>query len=108
MDRYPRALKGLVRNDLDYLLAHPVTLALVVVGLAGLVIGLRRRDDYTTLARAALVCAAPYVLLLPNYTAMRLELVFVPPLAIGLGCALAAASSRLRGRGAAPEIVNSS
>ena len=45
--------------------------------------GRARRDPYVTLARAALVCAAPYVAVVPNYTAMRLELVFVPSLAVG-------------------------
>jgi hypothetical protein len=105
---YPTAFKSLVRSDIDYLTAHPGTLALVLLGLAGLVIGLRRRDHYTTLARAALVCAAPYVLLLPNFTAMRLELVFVPPLAVGLACVLTEGAAALRRRREAPAIVNSS
>jgi hypothetical protein len=105
---YPAALKSLVRNDLDYLTAHPGTLALVVLGVAGLVLGRMRNDSYVTLARATFVCATGYVLLLPNYTAMRLELVFAPPLAVGLACLAAASAERLRRPEAVRANVNSS
>ena len=107
-DRYPTILKSLIRSDVDYLTAHPVTLVLVVLALAGLALGSGRRDPYVTLARAALLCAAPYVAVVPNYTAMRLELVFVPSLAVGLACILAAAATRLRRPAPVSAIVNSS
>ena len=107
-DAYPSALKTLIRNDFDYLVAHPGTFALVLAGVAGLVIGRAQRDPYVTLARATLVCAGAYALLLPNYTAMRLELVFAPPLAVGLACLGAALVTRLRRPATAAAKVNAS
>jgi len=95
---YPAALRGVLDEDFDYLTRRtPATGLVVLVALAALVLLRRADDDYFRLARAAAVGCALTLFVQPNPTGLRLELVFVPVLAIGLALALDR-SLRLAGR----------
>jgi hypothetical protein len=85
--RYVAAEKGLVKDDLTYLLHHPYVGLFAVAGLVAL-FAIRNDDTATRLIRGAVVGAAALLLLAPNYTALRLELPFVPLAAYGLGLLL--------------------
>jgi hypothetical protein len=107
---YPAAVRGVLDQDFEYLTRRtPVTGLVVVVALAALVLLRRGDDDYFRLVRAAAVGCALVILVQPNPTALRLELVFVPVLAVGLALALDRAlglAVRLAaGRGALPSDV---
>ena len=86
---YPDALRGVLDQDFELLTRHtPVTGLVVVVALVALVLLRRGEDDYFRLVRAAAVGCALMILVQPNPTGLRLELVFVPVLAVGLALAL--------------------
>ena len=88
---YPERLWLTVRSDLGYPLETalpPLTLAMgaiVLVGLVLLFISLRRGGGpVETLAAGSAAGAALTILLSVNYTELRLELVFLPAVAVGL------------------------
>lgn len=87
------AEKGLVKDDLTYLAHHPYVGVFAVGGLLALYV-VRRGDTFGAIARAGVVGALALLALAPNFTALRLELVFVPLAAVGLALALDAAWSR--------------
>jgi hypothetical protein len=92
--QYPHFLQRTASEDFQYLTRHtPLTGVVVVVALAGLLAFRRRGDWFPSLARAGAVGCLAYVLVLPNPTGLRLELVFVPVVGIGLAMAFAKASA---------------
>lgn len=96
--RYVAGEKGLLKDDLTYLLHHPFVGVFAVGGLLALAtISQLRGDIAVSLMRAAVFGAVALVLLAPNFTALRLELPFVPIAAFGLALGLDAAWS-WRGR----------
>jgi len=88
LGQYPKGFRRVEIQDVDYLTHHPFTGLAVVGGLLALY-GLRRRDPLVTLARAAGIACLGLVALQPNPTGLRLELVFIPVLAVGLALLLA-------------------
>ncbi len=89
---YPGALWRVAGDDFESLTrSTPVTGVLVVVALVSLFALRRQPDPYFSVVRAAAFSCAAMILLQPNPTGLRLELVFVPVLAVGLALALAAA-----------------
>jgi hypothetical protein len=95
---YPKGLRRVQIHDLDYLVDHPLTALAAVGGLIAVYAIRRRGDSYFTLMRAAGVACTAYLALLPNYTALRLELVFLPVVAVGLALLLDAVQDALRRR----------
>ena len=93
-DRYPEAIWSVLRDDLTY----PSELALAPVqylGAAALVIALVYmlarapwRDEFFTLQRGAVLGALATIAIAVNYSAMRIELVLVPPVAAALAFAV--------------------
>ncbi len=109
LDRYPGALWRVAREDFESLTrVTPVTGLVVVVALAALFVWRRRPDPYFGLMRAAALACVGMIALQPNPTGLRLELVFVPVLAVGVALALEAVVTRFAGarwlgdRGAEP------
>jgi hypothetical protein len=101
--QFPKGFRRVEIQDVDYLTHHPFTGLAVVGGLLALY-GLRRREPLVMLARAAGVACLGLVALQPNPTGLRLELVFVPVLAVGLALLAATAApyatlTRIRGKG---------
>ncbi len=92
--RYPSALGTLIKLDFRYPVetAVPVlAFAMGIVVVAGFVMLLARRREgsaLATLARGSLFGAVLTILVSVNYTAMRLELVFVPAVAVGVALVL--------------------
>jgi hypothetical protein len=91
-DRYLNGAKALVKSDLTYLGDHPLV-ALLLVGGTLAIVFLRPDGPARTLVWSAVPAAVAYLFLAPNYTELRLELVFLPLAALGLG-AIAARLSR--------------
>ncbi len=87
LGQYPHGLRRVQIQDLDYLTSHPLTGLAAVGGLLALYV-IRRRDPFLMLARAAGIACFGLVALQPNPTALRLELVFIPVIAVGLGLLL--------------------
>jgi hypothetical protein len=86
--RYVDGEKGMAKDDLTYLVHHPYVGLFVVVGVIALYL-VRRADDVGgSLARAGIAGAVVLLLFAPNYTALRLELPFVPLLAYGVALAV--------------------
>ena len=104
LSHYMTGAKGLVRDDVRYLLDHPYVALFAVGGLLTLfAFRSRPRDDVaTSFVRGAVLGAAVLVALAPNYTGMRLELPFVPIAAFGvaLGLEWALVRARVLARGA--------
>ena len=108
---YLPELKSTVRSDL--LFPHvsgwstPHTIVWYIgfaTGLVGVLMLLFRRDDdeFFRLIRATLLGAALYIALSVNYSALRLELVFLPAVAVGLALLVDSGQGVLRrvvGRG---------
>lgn len=87
---YPDAVVELIRANVGFLRRGEWYTALFLVGgvLALLLLVWRRRElrsTQTTLMTAAAVFALGYVLAAPVFSAFRLELVFVPMAAFGIG-----------------------
>jgi hypothetical protein len=88
---------SLVKNNLDWLGRHPVSAVLLVGGFL-LVLLLRHRiPGVVPFVWGAAVGAVALDLLQPNYTDFRLELVFVPFVALGLGAAASFLADRRYG-----------
>jgi hypothetical protein len=107
---YPRAVRGVLDQDFEFLTRRtPVTGLVVLVALVALAVLPRRGDDYFRLVRSAVVGCVLMILVQPNPTGLRLELVFVPVLAVGLAVAfdraLRVALPVAGGRGASPSDV---
>jgi hypothetical protein len=94
VSKYPGVLGSLIKLDFRYPVesAVPVlTFAMGLVVLAGLAMLLFRRHQngpLVRIARGSLVGAAITILVSVNYTAMRLELVFLPAVAVGVALLL--------------------
>lgn len=97
LGQYPKGFRRVEIQDVDYLTHHPFTGLAVVGGLLALY-ALRRRDPLVTMTRAAGLACLGLVALQPNPTGLRLELVFIPVLAVGLAMLLAAVSPPLAER----------
>jgi hypothetical protein len=93
---YPKGLRRVQIHDLDYLVDHPLTALAAVAGLVAVYAIRRRGDPYFTLVRGAGVACLAYLALLPNYTALRLELVFLPIVAVGLALLFTRAPQTIR------------
>jgi hypothetical protein len=91
--RYVDGEKGLVKDDLTYLVHHPYVGLFAVGGIVALY-AIRIDDTPTRLLRGGVVGAFVLLLLAPNYTALRLELPFVPLAAYGLALLLHAVGRR--------------
>ncbi|MFL5955084.1 MAG: hypothetical protein ACJ76I_13360 [Gaiellaceae bacterium] len=91
--RYVDGEKGLLKDDLTYLVHHPYVGLFAAGGIVALY-AIRNDDTPTRLMRGALVGAILLLLLSPNYTALRLELPLVPPAAWGLALLLHAIGRR--------------
>jgi hypothetical protein len=100
---YPAALVELVRANVGFLRRGEWYTALFLVGgvAALLLLVWRRRETRspeTTLLSAAAVFALGYVLAAPVFSAFRLELVFVPMAAYGVGLAVERFAARVGAR----------
>lgn len=73
-------------------------LAIAAAGVVLLAMRLRRPDPFYRLAAYALPGAVLYVLLFDSYSAMRQEIVFVPPLAVAVALALEQGVAFIRAR----------
>jgi hypothetical protein len=83
-DRWPDGVKTLVREDLEYLGGHVVTAVVVVGGLVSLALFPPTADGRRAFVWAAAAGSLLYLLVTPNDTQFRLELVVVPFVALGL------------------------
>ena len=99
--RYIAGEKGLVKDDLTYLVHHPYVGLFAGGGLLALYAIRASGDVAASLARGAVAGVVVLLLLAPNFTALRLELPFVPLAAFGLALALDAAWA-WRGRAQLP------
>jgi Dolichyl-phosphate-mannose-protein mannosyltransferase len=96
---YPGALWRVATEDFELVTrSTPVTGVLFVVALVALFALRRDPDPFFTLARGAALGCLAMILLQPNPTGLRLELVFVPVLAVGLAVVLERAIEWLEGR----------
>jgi len=86
-DHYLDGIRDLVRNNLEWLGDHPVEALVLVGGFLFLPFLRRRASAATPFLYGAAVASLVYVLVVPNYTAFRLELVFLPFAALGLASA---------------------
>ncbi len=91
--RYVDGEKGLLKDDLTYLVHHPYVGLFAVGGIVALY-AVRNADVSTKLMRGAVFGAIALLLVAPNYTALRLELPFIPIAAYGLALALDAIRRR--------------
>jgi hypothetical protein len=98
---YPKGLRRVQIHDMEYLVDHPLTALAAVSALVAVYAIRRSGDPYFTLMRAAGVACLAYLALLPNYTALRLELVLLPVVAVGLALLLTAAGEAVHLRRAA-------
>jgi hypothetical protein len=89
---YLSGAHSLVKNNLDWLGHHPIDAVVLVGGFACLLLLRAGTPRTRRFVYGAAVAAIALDLIQPNYTAFRLELVFVPFVALGL----AAAASFLR------------
>ena len=85
--------KGLVKDDLHFLLHHPYV---GVFAIGGLVALYAIRERGSALLRGGVVGAIVLLALAPNFTSLRLELTFVPLAAFGVALALDSALQRVR------------
>lgn len=94
--RYVDGEKGLVKDDFTYLFHHPYVGLFAVGGIVALY-ALRRDDVSASLIRGAVVGAVALLLVAPNFTALRLELPFIPLAAYGVALGLDAIRRRAPG-----------
>jgi hypothetical protein len=92
--RYVDGEKGLVKDDLTYLLHHPYVGLFAVGGIVALYAIRSRGDEAASLLRGGVVGAIALLLVAPNYTMLRLELPFVPLAAYGVALGLDAVRRR--------------
>lgn len=92
--RYVDGEKGLVKDDLTYLVHHPYVGLFAAGGLVALYAIRTHGDTAVSLMRGAVVGALALLLLAPNYTALRLELPLVPLAAYGVALGLDAVRRR--------------
>jgi hypothetical protein len=85
---YVDAAHSLIRNDINYVAKYPAVGVFALAGTALLYTVRARGDAAVSTLRAAALAAIAYVLLLPNYTEFRLELVALPMVAAGLAMGL--------------------
>lgn len=95
-DHYLSGAHSLVKNNLDWMGRHPVDAAVLVGGFLAILLLRHRASGVLPFVYGAAAAAVGLDLLQPNYTAFRLELVFVPFVALGLGAVAALARRRLR------------
>ena len=81
---WANGLDPLMRTNIQYLQAHPLTALYLVGGYLGLFLTRSRGDPFFRFFRAAAVGSILLDALEPNYTAFRLELRVVPIAAAGL------------------------
>jgi hypothetical protein len=81
---YPAALWSVIQGDAQYLEGEAVVSAVLLAATAYMLLAAPSRDPFFVLARAAVVGAAVSVAVQPSYTFLRLEMAFVPPIAVGL------------------------
>jgi hypothetical protein len=90
-ERYPGAVVELIRSDLGFIRRGEWYTGAFLAGGVMLLFLVGRRapaDPASSLLRAAAVVAIPYVLVVPVFSAFRLELVLVPAAAFGLAAGL--------------------
>jgi hypothetical protein len=75
-----------------------IAFGLVLVTLAVLLVRGPREDDYFALQQASLLSGAVYLLLSPNPQNYRLELVFLPAVAVAIALTLRLLGERRRAR----------
>jgi hypothetical protein len=92
---YWETFHSMARHNLTYLGEHPYSALYLVGGYLALFLVRSHGDRFVRFFRAAAVGSILLDALQPNYTAMRLELTFVPIAAAGLAFALTAAQARL-------------
>jgi hypothetical protein len=92
--RYVAGEKGLVKDDLTYLVHHPYVGLFAAGGIVALYALRSHGDDAAPLMRGAVAGAVALLLVAPNFTALRLELPFVPLAAYGVALALDAVRRR--------------
>lgn len=105
---YPRAVVDLLHADGGYVLDGAwLSAVYLLVGLGALfVLGRRaQRGDELTFLRAGACAGAVFVLLIPIFSAFRLELALVPMAAVGLALAAEWAAERVAMR--APALASS-
>jgi len=83
-------IRSLVRHNLIYLQTHPFTALYLVGGYLALFVVRSHGDRFVRFFRAAAVGSIALDAFQPNYTAFRLELMFVPIAAAGLAVGLTA------------------
>jgi hypothetical protein len=92
---YPAALWSVVRQDLHYPLgltfpaAWFVVAAALFAALVYMFIASPRRDPFFMLSKGAVVGSAGLIAASINYTSLRLELVFIPSVAVALAFGIA-------------------
>lgn len=106
LDRYPDAVAAVIGDDL----AYPLNVAMPYSALAWVfaipvlagfwLLGRAQRSPVVTMIRAAALAGLATILLSPNYTGLRLELVLVPAIATGL----ALLAERIAARRAPPPV----
>jgi hypothetical protein len=94
-DRYLEGAHSLVKNNLEWLFDHPVEAVLLAGGFLALALLRSTPEGTRPYVLGAAAAAAVYVLLVPNYTGFRLELVLVPFAALGLGAAASVLERRV-------------
>ena len=97
---YLSGAHSLVKNNLDWLGDHPVDSVVLVGGFLAILLLRHRTPGVLPFVYGAAAAAVGLDLLQPNYTAFRLELVFVPFAALGLGGAATLVTARARSRAA--------
>jgi hypothetical protein len=88
ISHYLPNLGNMLHRDWQYAVAHPLTIAIFVVGIVALFVWAPRRDTWFVLIKGL---ALGYLVLLalgPSYSVFRYELVLVPLVAAGLALAL--------------------
>jgi hypothetical protein len=101
--RFPETVLELLRSNAGFIRGGEwLSGAYLAAGLALLfALGRRRPPDAgATLLRGAALAAAPYLLVVPVFSGLRLELVFVPAAAFGLALGVQAVAARAFARAA--------
>jgi hypothetical protein len=83
-DRYWSHLENMLHKDGTFMLRHPEVGFVFASGLACLFLLHLGSDPFIQLMRGSLVASGLYLVLLPQFSAFRLELVLLPAVAVGL------------------------